>query len=93
MVLMNSHRHIDWHVILGMIAQFVEAPEVLQEITVVPQEIVDQCAIQGVDLQIPAANREQVKSGTKGNIGLRRLFMLQFSWKKVVEMWFGVFRV
>jgi len=91
---MNSHCHIDWHVIIGMIAQFVEAPEVLQKITVVPDEIVDQCAIQGVDLQIPAANREQVKSGTKANIGLGRPFMVQSSWwKKVLEMWFGVFRM
>lgn len=66
-----------------MIAQFVEAPELVQKNTVVPLEIIDQCAVQGVHLQIPAANRENAKSGTP--------FIVQSPWwKKAVDMFFGM---
>jgi len=87
----NSHCHIDWHVLIGMIAQFVEAPELIKQNTIVPQEIIDQCAVQGVHLQVPAVNRESVKSGTTEDINLGRPFVVQSSWwKKVVEMIFGL---
>ena len=77
-----------------MIAQFVEAPEVLQTITVVPQEVIDQCAVQGVDLEIPVANREQTKNGTKTNVDIAKPLIVPSSWwEKVLEMWFGVFRM
>jgi hypothetical protein len=93
-VLIKRHCHIDWHVLLGMIAQFVEAPDVLQQITIVPQEIIDQCAVQGVNLHVPAANRENVKCGNKAGIGGGNPFIVQPSWwQKFVEMWFGWFRV
>lgn len=39
-----SHCHIDWHVVIGMIAQFVEAPDVMQKTLQVPQKIYDQCS-------------------------------------------------
>ena len=39
----SSHCHIDWHVLLGMIAQFVEAPDVMKNTLKVPQVIYDQC--------------------------------------------------
>ena len=72
-----------------MIAQFVEAPERIKQNTIVPQEIIDQCAVQGVHLQVPAANRESVKSGTTEDIG--RPFVVQSSWwNKVVEIIFGL---
>jgi hypothetical protein len=88
---MKRHCHIDWHVLIGMIAQFVEAPDVLQKITIVPQEIIDQCAVQGINLDVPAANRED---GHKAGIESGNPFIMQPSWwQKVVEMWFGWFRV
>jgi Multicopper oxidase len=93
-VLIKRHCHIDWHVLIGMIAQFVEAPDVLQEITIVPQEIIDQCAVQGINLDVPAANREDVKCAHKAGTESGNPFFMQSSWwQKVVEMWFGWFRV
>jgi hypothetical protein len=77
-----------------MIAQFVEAPEVLKDITVVPDEIIEQCHVQGRTFEIPDANREHLKSGVNANIDLGRPFRVQPSWwEKVIEMWFGIFRM
>jgi len=39
-----QHCHIDWHVLMGMIAQFVEAPDMMQRTLQVPEEIRQQCA-------------------------------------------------
>ena len=44
----SSHCHIDWHVVAGMIAQFIEAPLEMQETLKVPQPIYDQCKMDGI---------------------------------------------
>jgi hypothetical protein len=46
---MDSHYHIEFHVLIGMIAQFVEAPDVMQQTLTIPQVLYDQCAEQGVE--------------------------------------------
>jgi hypothetical protein len=37
------HCHIDWHVLMGMIAQFVEAPDVMQTQLKIPSQLRRQC--------------------------------------------------
>lgn len=38
------HCHIEWHVVSGLVATFVEAPRVLQETLTVPRDHYDVCA-------------------------------------------------
>lgn len=41
------HCHIEWHMDTGLVATMVEAPAVLQEQTVIPQDFLDICAADG----------------------------------------------
>jgi len=41
------HCHIEFHVLIGMVAQFVEAPDVMQRTLVIPPVIREQCGKQG----------------------------------------------
>ena len=43
--LFSRHCHIDWHVLMGMIEQFVEAPDAMQQLLTVPSEILNQCEL------------------------------------------------
>jgi iron transport multicopper oxidase len=45
---MYSHCHIDWHVVAGMAAQFIEAPLEMQNRLIVPQQIEQQCLSAGI---------------------------------------------
>jgi len=47
-VLSFSHCHIDWHLVSGMAATFIEAPLVLQKRLVVPKVISQQCLAEGI---------------------------------------------
>ncbi|WVN89481.1 uncharacterized protein L203_104706 [Cryptococcus depauperatus CBS 7841] len=42
------HCHVDWHLSLGLVAVFIEAPERFQEITIIPQAIYDHCKYWGL---------------------------------------------
>lgn len=42
------HCHIEWHVVSGLMATFVEAPLELQKTLKIPQEHFDVCASQGI---------------------------------------------
>jgi len=42
------HCHIEWHVVSGLAATFVEAPLELQKTLEIPQEHLDTCASQGI---------------------------------------------
>lgn len=41
------HCHIEWHMDSGLAATMIEAPSVLQEQTVIPQDFMDLCATDG----------------------------------------------
>jgi iron transport multicopper oxidase len=41
------HCHIEWHMDSGLAATMIEAPSVLQEQTVIPQDFMDLCAAGG----------------------------------------------
>lgn len=49
----SSHCHIDWHLVSGMIAQFVEAPLQIQWRIQVPHQISKQCISQGIPISGP----------------------------------------
>ena len=51
----SSHCHIDWHLIAGMAAQFIEAPFEMQKRLVVPDEIKQQCVSDGIPISGKAA--------------------------------------
>ena len=51
----SSHCHIDWHVIAGMVAQFIEAPFEMQKNFVVPEQITQQCVSAGIPISGAAA--------------------------------------
>ena len=46
--LIVSHCHIDWHLVAGMAATFIEAPLAIQKRLVVPEMISQQCLAQGI---------------------------------------------
>lgn len=77
-----SHCHIDWHVVAGMIAQFIEAPLEMQKILKVPQPIYDQCKMRG----IPISWDEQGEYGHS-----KMTLKTQTSWwGKLVAVFFGL---
>lgn len=49
------HCHIEWHVVSGLLATFVEAPLELQKQFTIPQNHLDNCAAQGMATQGNAA--------------------------------------
>jgi len=49
----SSHCHIDWHLVAGMVAQFVEAPFEIQKRIQVPSIVSDQCTAQGIPISGP----------------------------------------
>ena len=49
----NSHCHIDWHVVAGMVAQFIEAPFEMQKRLHVPDQIGRQCQAAGISISGP----------------------------------------
>jgi iron transport multicopper oxidase len=51
----SSHCHIDWHLIAGMVAQFIEAPFEMQKRLVVPGQITQECVSQGIPISGKAA--------------------------------------
>jgi iron transport multicopper oxidase len=48
------HCHIDWHVISGMAAQFIEAPLEMQKRIVVPDTFKAQCQQAGIQISGPS---------------------------------------
>ncbi|KAJ2778057.1 ferroxidase fet3 [Coemansia javaensis] len=42
------HCHFDWHMGMGMVLAFVEAPDQMARVLAVPQSVVDQCRSQGI---------------------------------------------
>jgi len=50
----SSHCHIDWHVVAGMVAQFIEAPHAMQRRLVVPSQVSDLCIENGIRINGPA---------------------------------------
>jgi iron transport multicopper oxidase len=55
-----SHCHIDWHIISGMVAQFIEAPLEIQKRISVPEITLQQCAMAGIPVSGPAEDEGQV---------------------------------
>ena len=51
------HCHIEWHIVSGLIATMVEAPDVMQATLTVPQDIMDQCRVQGTPVVGNAAGK------------------------------------
>jgi len=51
----TSHCHIDWHVVAGMVAQFIEAPFEMQKRLKVPHQIGKQCLAAGIPISGPNA--------------------------------------
>lgn len=49
----RSHCHIDWHVVAGMVAQFIEAPFEMQKRLNVPNQIAEQCKAVGIPISGP----------------------------------------
>jgi iron transport multicopper oxidase len=49
----GSHCHIDWHVVAGMVAQFIEAPFEMQKRLTVPNPIAQQCKEAGIPTSGP----------------------------------------
>lgn len=58
----TRHCHIDWHVLMGRIAQFVEAPDMIQRILTIPSDIRDRC-------KLNECKALASKSHTKINLG------------------------
>lgn len=48
-----SHCHIDWHVVAGMVAQFIEAPFEMQKLLKIPDQIGKQCLAAGIPISGP----------------------------------------
>lgn len=49
----GSHCHIDWHVVAGMAAQFIEAPFEMQKRLTVPKQVAQQCKAAGIPISGP----------------------------------------
>ena len=49
------HCHIEWHVVSGLMATFVEAPLELQKTLSIPQEHFDTCAVDNIPFKGNAA--------------------------------------
>ena len=52
------HCHIEWHILSGLVATMVEAPDLMQSTLTVPQDIIDQCMAQGTPVVGNAAGKQ-----------------------------------